>query len=190
MLLGDVPATDPEVGLHRRKGAPMSRGTAGNLGAVDHHSSGAGRARLDHRRGAVSRLSDLRRLLTEESADPEVLEQARRRKEAALLDFGVGQSAVASWLYAKCHHHIPTTAIRTAAVVATGDGSCALLYNPYFFLDLDFDGVKFVLFHEARHLIFVFTTGGGTRVSAGLPSFPTFGPVESYGDSRTGLGCC
>jgi hypothetical protein len=60
---------------------------------------------------------------------------------------------VASWLYAKCHHHIPTTAIPTAAVVATGDGSCALLYNPYFFLRLDFDGVKFVLFHEARHLM-------------------------------------
>ncbi|MBC6466470.1 hypothetical protein HKK74_13275 [Actinomadura alba] len=99
------------------------------------------------------RLSDLRRLLAEEPADPEVVEQARRRKESALLDFGVGQSVVASWLYAKCHHHIPTIAIPTAAVVATGDGSCALLYNPYFFMELDFDGVKFVLFHEARHLM-------------------------------------
>ncbi|GAA4078052.1 DUF2201 family putative metallopeptidase [Actinomadura miaoliensis] len=101
----------------------------------------------------MPRLSDLRRLLAEEPADPEVVEEARRRKEAALLDFGVGQSVVASWLYAKCHHHIPTTAIPTAAVVATGDGSCALLYNPCFFVELDFDGVKFVLFHEARHLM-------------------------------------
>ncbi|WP_225993251.1 DUF2201 family putative metallopeptidase [Actinomadura rudentiformis] len=98
-------------------------------------------------------MSDLGRLLAEEPADPEVVEEARRRKEAALLDFGVGQSVVASWLYAKCHHHIPTTAIPTAAVMATGDGSCALLYNPYFFLELDLEGVKFVLFHEARHLM-------------------------------------
>jgi hypothetical protein len=98
-------------------------------------------------------LSDLHRLLAEKPADPEVAEHARQRKESALLDFGTGQSSVASWLYAKCHHHIPTTAIPTAAVLATGDGTCALLYNPYFFTELDFDGVKFVLFHEARHLI-------------------------------------
>ncbi|GAA4314397.1 hypothetical protein BJY14_003483 [Actinomadura luteofluorescens] len=82
-----------------------------------------------------------------------MVEQARRRKESVLLGFGAGQSVVASWLYAKCHHHIPTTAIPTAAVTATGDGSCALLYNPYFFLELDYDGVGFVLFHEARHLM-------------------------------------
>lgn len=97
--------------------------------------------------------TSLRRLLAEEPADPEVVAEARRRKEAALMDFGVGQSAVASWLYSKCHHHVPTTAVPTAAVVATGDGGCALLYNPYFFTELDFDGVKFVLFHEARHLM-------------------------------------
>lgn len=112
----------------------------------------AGHTRPDPRQ-AAPHLSDLRRLLAEEAADPEVVEAARRRKEAALLDFGVGQSVVASWLYAKCHHHIPTTAIATAAVVATGDGSCALLYNPYFFMELDPYGVKFVLFHEARHLM-------------------------------------
>jgi hypothetical protein len=102
---------------------------------------------------SLSTLSDLRRLLSEEPADPEVVERARRLKESALLDFGVGQSVVASWLNAKCHHHVPTTAIPTAAVVALGDGRCALLYNPYFFVDLDADGVKFVLFHEARHLM-------------------------------------
>ncbi|GAA1560244.1 hypothetical protein GCM10009678_48990 [Actinomadura kijaniata] len=109
---------------------------------ADHHAIGAG-----------SRPPDLRRLLAEEPADPEIVERARRRKESALLDFGVGQSVVASWLYTKCHHHIPTVSVPTAAVVVTGDGGCALLYNPYFFVELDLDGVKFVLFHEARHLM-------------------------------------
>ena len=131
----------------------MSRGTDGDLGTVDHHPVGAGHTRPERRRRSDPLLSDLRRLLAEEPGDPEVVEEARRRKESALLDFGVGQSVVASWLYAKCHHHIPTIAVPTAAVVATGDGSCALLYNPYFFMELDFDGVKFVLFHEARHLM-------------------------------------
>jgi hypothetical protein len=82
-----------------------------------------------------------------------VVAEARRLKEAALLDFGLTESAVGSWLYAKCHHQIPTTAVDTAAVVASGDGTCTLLYNPDFFVALGLDGVKFVLFHEARHLI-------------------------------------
>lgn len=125
----------------------------GGPGAGDHHPAGSGPVRPGRRRRPATRLPDLRRLLAEEPADPEVVERARRRKESALLDFGVGQSTVASWLYAKCHHHIPTTAVPTAAVVAFGDGARALLYNPYFFTGLDFDGVKFVLFHEARHLM-------------------------------------
>ncbi|MCP2340597.1 DUF2201 family putative metallopeptidase [Actinomadura rupiterrae] len=100
-----------------------------------------------------ARLTDLRRLMAEEPADPDIVAEARKRKESALLDFGIAQSSVASWLYAKCHHHIPTTAVPTAAVLATGDGSRALLYNPHFFLELDQEGVKFVLFHEARHLM-------------------------------------
>lgn len=79
--------------------------------------------------------------------------EAERLKEAALLDFGLTESAVASWLYAKCPHQIPTTAVDTAAVVASGDGSVLLLYNPGFFVDLGLDGVKFVLFHEARHVV-------------------------------------
>lgn len=78
---------------------------------------------------------------------------AGQLKEAALLDFGLTESAVASWLYAKCHHQIATTAIGTAAVVASGDGTCLLLYNPGFFVRLGLEGVKFVLFHEARHLV-------------------------------------
>ncbi|MFD3835784.1 hypothetical protein ACFWWC_05930 [Streptomyces sp. NPDC058642] len=105
------------------------------------------------RRPPVVDLGDRRALEAYRPADPGVVEEARRLKEAALLDFGLTQSAVASWLYAKCHHQIPTTAIDTAAVVASGDGTCLLLFNPDFFVGLGLDGVKFVLFHEARHLV-------------------------------------
>ncbi|MGF1430858.1 DUF2201 family putative metallopeptidase [Kitasatospora sp. LaBMicrA B282] len=98
-------------------------------------------------------LTDRRALLRYRPAAPEVRAEAERLKEAALLDFGLTESAVASWLYAKCHHQLATTAVDTAAVVASGDGSCLLLYNPDFFVALGLDGVKFVLFHEARHLI-------------------------------------
>ncbi|GAA4388997.1 hypothetical protein GCM10023088_63040 [Actinomadura verrucosospora] len=125
----------------------------GDLGSAGRHPVGGAAARPGHRPRRERRPLDLRRLLAEEDADHEIVEQARRRKESVLLGFGAGQSVVASWLYAKCHHHIPTTAIPTAAVMATGDGSCALLYNPYFFMELDYDGVRFVLFHEARHLM-------------------------------------
>ncbi|MCX4820629.1 hypothetical protein OG883_12050 [Streptomyces sp. NBC_01142] len=110
---------------------------------------GDGRGRARH----VVDLADRRALERWRPADAAVVEEARRLKEAALLDFGLTESAVASWLYAKCAHQIPTTAIDTAAVVASGDGSCLLLYNPGFFAELGLDGVKFVLFHEARHLI-------------------------------------
>ncbi|MFF1296736.1 MULTISPECIES: hypothetical protein [unclassified Streptomyces] len=105
------------------------------------------------RRPPVVDLGDRRALEAYRPADAGVVAEARRLKEAALLDFGLTQSAVASWLYAKCHHQIPTTAIDTAAVVASGDGTCLLLFNPDFFIGLGLDGVKFVLFHEARHLV-------------------------------------
>nr|WP_107908228.1 hypothetical protein [Streptomyces chartreusis] len=105
------------------------------------------------RRVPVVDLNDRRALERHRPADPARVEEARRLKEAALLDFGLTESAVASWLYAKCHHQIPTTAVDTAAVVASGDGTCLLLYNPGFFVRLGLDGVKFVLFHEARHLV-------------------------------------
>ncbi|MFI1921730.1 MULTISPECIES: hypothetical protein [unclassified Streptomyces] len=105
------------------------------------------------RRPPVVDLADRRALEAYRPADPEVVARARRLKEAALLDFGLTESAVASWLYTKCHHQIPTTAVDTAAVVASGDGTCLLLYNPDFFVGLGLDGVKFVLFHEARHLV-------------------------------------
>ncbi|MFI9051450.1 hypothetical protein [Streptomyces sp. NPDC053427] len=98
-------------------------------------------------------LTDRRALERWRPAEPSVVEEARRLKEAALLDFGLTDSVIASWIYAKCHHQIPTTAVATAAVVASGDGSCPLLYNPDFFVRLGLDGVKFVLFHEARHLV-------------------------------------
>jgi predicted metal-dependent peptidase len=105
------------------------------------------------RHAPVVDLADRRALERYRPADPEVVEEARRLKEAALLDFGLAESAVASWLYAKCPHQIPTTAVYTAAVVASGDGTCLLLYNPDRFVRLGLDGVKFVLFHEARHLV-------------------------------------
>jgi len=98
-------------------------------------------------------LADRRRLRALNDADEETTAEAVRLKEAALFDFGVGNSVIGSWLYTKCHHHIPTTAVETAAVTATGDGVCSLLFNPEFFVDIGLDGVKFVLFHEARHLI-------------------------------------
>ncbi|WP_043671575.1 DUF2201 family putative metallopeptidase [Streptomyces xylophagus] len=105
------------------------------------------------RRTPVVDLADRRALERYRPADQATVAEARRLKEAALLDFGLTESAVASWLYAKCHHQIPTTAVDTAAVVASGDGSCLLLFNPDFFVRLGLDGVKFVLFHEARHLV-------------------------------------
>jgi hypothetical protein len=98
-------------------------------------------------------LADRRALERWRPADAAVVAEAHRLKEAALLDFGLTESAVASWLYAKCRHQIATTAVGTAAVVASGDGTCLLLYNPDFFVALGLDGVKFVLFHEARHLV-------------------------------------
>ncbi|GAB2942131.1 hypothetical protein GCM10027280_33420 [Micromonospora polyrhachis] len=107
---------------------------------------------MAERRASVD-LTDRRALLACQPDDPAVLAEAHRLKETALLDFGVRDSVVTSWLYAKCHHHIPTTAVETAAVVATGDGGCLLLYNPQFFVDIGLAGVRFVLFHEARHLM-------------------------------------
>ncbi|QFG27111.1 hypothetical protein F7P10_17195 [Actinomadura sp. WMMB 499] len=98
-------------------------------------------------------LTDRRTLERWAPADPAVVDEARRLKERALLDLGMTHSAIASWLYSKCHHHVPTTAVGTAAVVASGDGTCLLLYNPDFFAGIGIEGVRFVLFHEARHLV-------------------------------------
>ncbi|MET7656654.1 hypothetical protein ABZT00_38455, partial [Streptomyces sp. NPDC005486] len=81
------------------------------------------------RRPPVVDLADRRALEAHRPAAPGAVAEARRLKEAALLDFGLTESAVASWLYTKCHHQIPTTAVDTAAVVASGDGTCLLLYN-------------------------------------------------------------
>ncbi|WP_394620607.1 hypothetical protein JNUCC0626_16315 [Lentzea sp. JNUCC 0626] len=109
---------------------------------------------MGHRtRTPVVDLTDRRALLGWRPAAEEVIAEATRLKEAALLDFGLTDSAVASWLYSKCPHQIATTAIDTAAVVASGDGTCLLLFNPDFFVRIGLEGVKFVLFHEARHLV-------------------------------------
>lgn len=106
-----------------------------------------------HQRLPVIDLTDRRALASWQPAPPAVITEAERLKEAALLDFGLTGSVVGSWLFAKCRHQIATTAIDTAAVVASGDGSCLLLFNPGFFAGIGLDGVKFVLFHEARHLV-------------------------------------
>ncbi|MFI6099893.1 hypothetical protein ACIA8G_30425 [Lentzea sp. NPDC051213] len=98
-------------------------------------------------------LTDRRALAQWRPAAPSVIAEAERLKEAALLDFGLSESVVGSWLFSKCRHQIATTAIDTAAVVASGDGTCLLLFNPDFFVGVGLDGVKFVLFHEARHLV-------------------------------------
>ncbi|AQW48326.1 hypothetical protein ACIQPP_49580 [Streptomyces violaceusniger] len=107
----------------------------------------------DPQRRPLIDLADRRALLACRPDSPEVTEAGRKLKEAALLDFGIKESVVASWLYAKCHYQIPTTAVATAAVVASGDGTCLPLYNPGFFTEIGLSGVRFVLFHEARHLI-------------------------------------
>jgi hypothetical protein len=98
-------------------------------------------------------LRDRRALAALAHPDPAVTERALRLKEAALLDFGVRDSVAGSWIYAKCRHQIATMGVPTAAVVATGDGVGSLLYNPEFFAGIGPAGVKFVLFHEARHLM-------------------------------------
>ncbi|MFC0543416.1 vWA domain-containing protein [Kutzneria chonburiensis] len=109
---------------------------------------------MEHRkRLPVVDLTDRRALADWRPAAPEVIAEARRLKEAALLDFGLNDSVVGSWLFAKCPHQIATTAVDTAAVVASGDGTCLLLFNPDFFVGIGLDGVKFALFHEARHLV-------------------------------------
>ncbi|MEU6786932.1 hypothetical protein ABZ912_47730 [Nonomuraea angiospora] len=107
-----------------------------------------GRTRLP-----VVELSDRRALERWRPADEETVARARRLKEQALLDLGMTHSTIASWIYSKCSHQIPTTAVDTAAVLASGDGTCLLLYNPDFFVALGLEGVRFVLFHEARHLV-------------------------------------
>ncbi|MQY14188.1 hypothetical protein SRB5_43500 [Streptomyces sp. RB5] len=121
-----------------------SSATAGRTGRATDAAS---------RRRPLIDLADRRALLACRPDDAEVTEAGRRLKEAALLDFGIKESVVAAWLYAKCHYQIPTTAVETAAVVAGGDGTCLLLYNPGFFTEIGLGGVRFVLFHEARHLI-------------------------------------
>lgn len=96
---------------------------------------------------------DRRALIDYRPADPAVVAEAVRLKEAALVDFGMESSAIAAWIYSKCVHQIPTTAVATAAVMASGDGTCLLMFNPGFFASIGLEDVKFVLFHEARHLI-------------------------------------
>lgn len=105
------------------------------------------------RPGTGPSLRDRQALLDHEPAPFEIVEEARAIKERALLTFGLGESVVASWLFSKCHYQIPTTAIPTMAVTASGDGTMMLLYNPYFTVQLGEQGALFVLFHESRHIV-------------------------------------
>lgn len=97
---------------------------------------------------------ELLALLNDKPAPEDIVEQARKIKESVLMDFGLGSAITASVLFTKCHHHIPTTAIETMAVMLLADGTAVLMYNPYFTVALGEEGAKFVLFHESRHLVY------------------------------------
>lgn len=93
-------------------------------------------------------------LLNHNPAAPEVIVKAKERVDRALLQLGVGESVLTSWLFSKCYYHLPTTAIDTMAVAASGDGTCFFLFNPDFVVSLATDeDVMFVVFHEGRHLM-------------------------------------
>ena len=97
---------------------------------------------------------ELLALLGDNPAPEDIVEQAREIKESVLMAFGLEDNITASVLYTKCHHQIPTTGVRTMAVMLLADGTAALLYNPYFTVSLGEVGTGFVLSHEARHLIY------------------------------------
>lgn len=75
-------------------------------------------------------LVDRRALAAWLPAVSDVVAEAVRLKDAALLDFGMTDSAVASWLFTKCHHQIPTPVhaftVRSLAAGALAFSSTAL----------------------------------------------------------------
>lgn len=106
-------------------------------------------------------VKELLALSNDDPAPDHIVEQARKIKELALLSFGGDHSVVASAIYTKCYHHVPTRTIPTLAVTTLADHSAVFLYNPDFVIRLGEEGMKFGLFHEARHLIYrhLFTFG-------------------------------
>jgi len=98
-------------------------------------------------------LRDRKALLAHNPAPEETVAEAVRIVDLALMQLGLGASTMSSILYSRCHYHVPTTAIPTAAVTLLADGTAMLLYNPEFIVDLDVHGSVFVLAHEARHVI-------------------------------------
>lgn len=99
-------------------------------------------------------LKELLALLGENTAPEDVTQQATKIKDTVLMQFGIKTSVAASVLLGKCYYQVPTTAVDTMAVMLLADGTAALLYNPYFTVDLGIEGARFVLFHESRHLIY------------------------------------
>lgn len=69
-------------------------------------------------------LADRRALSAWNPASPETITEAVRLKDAALLDFGMTQSPIAGWVYARCRHQVATKAADTACVADSGDGTC------------------------------------------------------------------
>jgi len=89
--------------------------------------------------------------------DATVLDNAKNKKEQAILALALGKSRVAEIILNRCYYHIPTTAapFDTAAVTAFGDGTLALVYNPKFIDSMSVDDAMFIFYHEALHLFFL-----------------------------------
>lgn len=92
--------------------------------------------------------------LHDRPAPPDIVKEAQELKESTLATISTRGSVLASLLYSKCYHHIPTTAIDTMAVTLLADRTSAFLYNPYFTKALGLQGALFVMMHEARHLLY------------------------------------
>lgn len=86
-------------------------------------------------------------------ADPDVLEAAKQIvAETINRKLPLASSVITSVLLSVVRR-VYTTAIPTMAVTLAADGFPILLVNPDFAVQLEEDGVMFVLVHEAYHLI-------------------------------------
>lgn len=98
-------------------------------------------------------LVDVGQLRAHNPAPDDIIAQAKTRFDQALMALGIGHDVLVNWIMTKCYYQIPTTAIDTMAVIASGDGNVILAYNPYFTLALeDIQDVEFVICHEGGHL--------------------------------------
>ena len=98
-------------------------------------------------------LVDVAELRAHNPAPDAVLAEAKTRFDRCVMSLGIGHDVLVNWIMTKCYYQIPTTAIDTMAVIASGDGTVIFAYNPYFVLQLETDeDVEFVIMHEGRHL--------------------------------------